>query len=92
MSTSSYEESVVETLRVLAEALLKRTEPQPEPQPFAAAPDLLHVKDIREITGWSSNHVYNVMKRPDFKLANGGQEPKCCFKTDFINWLRREVP
>lgn len=86
---TGYEHKVMELLSNLAEMLLKKQEPR---EPFADFPDLLHAEHIIEMTGWSNGHVYGIFKRPDFKLANGGEKPYCCLKVDFIDWLKREVP
>lgn len=83
-----YEQRVLDLLGSLAEMLLKK-EPR---EPFADFPDLLHADDIVGMTGWSPSHVYNVMRRPDFKLANGGEKPYCTLKKDFLKWLERECP
>lgn len=86
---TDYEQKVMNLLGNLAEMLLKKNEPK---ELFADYPDLLHAEDIIEMTRWSASHVYGIMKRPDFKLANGGAKPYCCLKVDFIEWLKREVP
>lgn len=87
--SSPLDEEIMAALQAIIQLVVQRNSVR---EPFADFPDLLSAEDIVAMTRWSKSHVYEVMKRNDFPLANGREKPYCCFKRDFIDWLERKAP